>query len=116
MVSSKVEEKRKFPRYVSLAQALVKGFLGEAVVRDLSITGIRLEFSVAIALPLEEKYVIVIYPETSAQISPFEILAQPMWNRAIDNSFEIGFKIIESPKGKQFFNYIEYLAWKVAHH
>ncbi len=116
MVDNSVEEKRKFPRYASFAQALIKGFLGEAVVQDLSITGIRLEFSVAIALPLEEKYVILIYPETSAQISSFEILAQPIWNRVNDNSFEVGFKIIESPKGKQFFNYIEYLAWKSAHH
>jgi hypothetical protein len=106
-------EKRAVPRYVSLAQARLDhidytlGFL-----RDLSITGCRLEFSVAIALDTGKEYKIIIYPEEVSHIEPFEIIGENRWNRAGYDAFESGFFFRSSPTGKAFERYLDYLTWR----
>lgn len=109
-----MSDKRAFPRYVSLAQARLDHIdytLG--ILRDLSITGCRLEFSVAIALEIGKTYNIVIYPEETSHIDPFEISGENRWNRAGYDAFESGFFFHSSPAGKAFERYLDYLAWRI---
>ncbi|HOJ99445.1 MAG: PilZ domain-containing protein [Treponemataceae bacterium] len=108
--------KRAFPRYPTIAQARLKNLLqGEAFVKDLSITGCRLEFSAAIALSVGEIHEIEIIPEGQANVEPFELTAEVRWSLASYDSFEVGFYILRSPRGKSFFHYLDYLAWKQNH-
>jgi hypothetical protein len=105
--------KRAYPRYSSLAQARLDHIdYTMGILKDLSITGCRLEFSVAIALRAGETYRIIIYPEAASHISPFEILGENRWNRAGYDAFESGFFFHTSPSGKAFESYLDYLAWR----
>ncbi len=105
-------EHRKTPRYASIAHAKVFGLtVGDAVLRDLSITGCRLEFSAAVALTEGSRYKLVIQPEDVAEVEDFELEVEARWSRADYDSFEVGFSILASPKGKAFLRYVDYLAW-----
>lgn len=106
-------DKRAYPRYSSLAQARLESVdYATGLLRDLSITGCRLEFSVALALETGKEYRILIYPEANSRIDPFEIVGESRWNRAGYDAFEIGFFIRTSPSGKAFERYLDYLAWR----
>jgi hypothetical protein len=105
------ESRRNF-RYASSARAIIEGLHeGEALLRDISVTGCRLEFSAAIAFGPNQAFWITVYPEMKADISAFEIEATPVWSRADYDSFEVGFNILASPRGKAFLRYVDYLAW-----
>ncbi len=106
-------DKRANPRYSSIAQARLAHIdYAAGIVRDLSITGCRLEFSVAIALEIGKDYPIAVYPEAASGIDPFEIIGETRWNRAGYDAFEIGFFIRRSPSGKAFERYLDYLSWR----
>lgn len=51
-------------------------------------------------------------PEDRSEIEAFELEANPLWSRAGYDSFEVGFSIDASPKGRFFERYVDYLAWK----
>jgi hypothetical protein len=107
-------ENRKSPRFTSLAQARIAGLPeGEALIKDLSITGCRLEFSAAVAFEENKNYRIKVFPETNAKVEDFELEAQPRWSHAGYDSFEIGFAILHSPKGKAFQRYVDYLTFRL---
>ncbi len=108
-----MRENRKSPRYATIAHATVNGLaVGDAVLRDLSITGCRLEFSAAVALTEGSRYKIVVQPEAVAQVEDFELEVESRWSRTDYDSFEVGFFILASPKGKAFLRYVDYLAWR----
>ena len=107
-------ENRKCPRFASLARARIAGLPeGEALIRDLSITGFRLEFSAAVAFEKDKNYKIKVIPETIAQVEDFELEAQPRWSQAGYDSFEIGFAILQSPRGREFQRYVDYLSFRI---
>jgi hypothetical protein len=110
-----MKEMRRAPRYPTFAKARIDGFAeGEALLKDLSVTGCRLEFSAAIAFSLADLCRIRIMPEDRSSVEAFEIEANPLWSRAGYDSFEVGFSIGASPKGRFFERYVDYLAWKAA--
>ncbi len=105
-------ELRKNVRYPSYARARVDElFAGDAVVKDLSVTGCRLEFTAAVAFSRETPCRITIVPEDKSAIDSFQIEARAQWSRASYDTFEIGFAIETSPKGKAFQRYVDYLSW-----
>jgi hypothetical protein len=108
-----MKELRKETRYNS--QAKVK-FLdidgGEGFLKNLSITGCRMECSNSGAVELNAQYRIEIIPEKAAEIGPFDLLVKSKWIRPGGHSLEAGFTIVESPKGKQFQQYVDYLSWR----
>ena len=105
-------ELRRSVRYTSFARAKIEGLHeGDALLRDISVTGCRLEFSAAMAFEQNQAFMIEISPETKSDIGPFELEAMPIWSRANYDSFEVGFSILSSPRGKSFLRYVDYLAW-----
>ncbi|HCM27674.1 MAG: hypothetical protein A2Z99_09575 [Treponema sp. GWB1_62_6] len=108
-----MSESRRNARFSALARARVNGIHeGEALLRDLSVTGCRLEFTAAVALAEGKRYRITVTPESAAEVDEFELDAESRWSRAGYDSFEIGFAIVFSPKGKSFQRYVDYLAWR----
>jgi hypothetical protein len=106
-------ESRNQIRFSSLAKTRVDGFVGgEALLKDISVTGCRLEFSSAVAFNMTEKYRLIVLPEREAQIEEFELEAQPRWSMVQEDCFDIGFSILSSPKGRTFQRYVDYLAWR----
>ena len=108
-------QSRSSTRFTSLARARVSGLSeGEALLKDLSVLGCRLEFSAAVAFSPDHRYRIQVLPEAPAGVDLFEFEAAPRWSRADYDSFDIGFSITASPKGKAFQRYIDYLSWRSA--
>ncbi|MDR2952277.1 MAG: PilZ domain-containing protein [Treponema sp.] len=105
-------ELRKSQRYRTIAHARISDVLeGENLVKNLSITGCCLECTAVCDIKQNEKYKIVIHPETASGVSEFEIQTECRWIRAGDYSCEIGFQITASPKGKNFQRYVDYLTY-----
>jgi hypothetical protein len=57
-------------------------------------------------------YKLEIIPESAAGIGVFELSVESKWIRSGGYSCEIGFSILESPKGKLFQRYVDYLSWR----
>jgi hypothetical protein len=106
-------EKRKDTRFSTIANVVIKE-LGKEVfqLKDLSITGCRLEYPIDTEISLDKRFSLEVIPEKDAKIKPFLITAESKWIRVSSNSCEAGFMITESPKGKQFQNYVDYLSWR----
>ena len=106
-------EKRKKSRYQSQAKARIVGLdCGEVLLKDLSILGCRLTSDKHIEVEPSTRFEIEIIPEEIADIGKFEIIAESKWINDKENSAELGFAILESPKGRQFQRYVDYLAWR----
>jgi len=106
-------EKRRDTRFSTIANVVIKE-LGKEIfqLKDLSITGCRLEYPIDTEISLDKHFSLEIIPEKDAKIKPFLITAESKWIRVSSNSCEAGFMITESPKGKQFQNYVDYLSWR----
>jgi hypothetical protein len=106
-------EKRKNRRYPSIARVRIpEAFSGEALLKDLSITGCRIECTMRVDVQEKTDYKIILHPEESAGIGHFDLLAECKWLRLGGYAYEIGFDIKESPKGKDFQKYVDYLSWR----
>jgi hypothetical protein len=106
-------EKRKYLRYVSQAHARIpQAEAGDVLLKDISITGCGIESTMMLDLILHNQYKMEILPEASSDIGHFELLVEPSWVRTAGYSFEAGFTIVESPKGRQFQRYVDYLSWR----
>jgi hypothetical protein len=108
-----IVDKRKNRRYPSIAKAQSpKMFSGDALLKDLSITGCCIECTMRPEISAEKKYKMNILPEESSGIGSFELVVECKWMRTVDYSCDIGFTIVESPKGKTFQRYVDYLSWR----
>jgi len=108
-----LSENRKNKRYRSIAKVRIDGAdYGEILIKDLSITGCCLESTINIEIKNGTRYKIEIIPEEAAGIGKFELITESKWIQGGSYSTEFGFFIIESPRGKLFQRYVDYLAWR----
>jgi len=106
-------EFRKNPRYRTLAHACIPGVMdGENLLKDLSITGCCVESTAVVDIKPDTQYSIEIRPEVVSRIDKFKLQVERRWIRNDGDSTEVGFNIVASPKGRQFENYIDYLAYR----
>jgi hypothetical protein len=106
-------DQRKNTRYQTIARAIIKGASAEeAMLKDISITGCRLETAAFADIKPKKHYKLKIIPESAAEINLFFLSVEIKWKVARGNSFEYGFDIVKSPKKKQFQNYVDYLSWR----
>ena len=109
-------EHRDHIRFKSLAKVKIKEInSGEALLNDLSVTGCRVECTNYAEITLNKPYTLEITPESEAKIGVFELEVESKWMRTEAYSCEIGFIIHESPKGKLFDRYVDYLSWRYFH-
>jgi hypothetical protein len=109
--------KRKDKRYPSFAVAMMRDvFIGSALLKDISVSGCRIEHTIMINVEKGKHYTLHIKPESSANIGEFEVDAEACWVKARDCACEAGFSIAESPKGKAFQRYVDYLAYRSCHY
>jgi hypothetical protein len=59
----------------------------------------------------DTRYAITILPEAAAHIGGFELTVVLRWIHPGMDACELGFFIEESPKGKQFQRYVDYLSY-----
>jgi hypothetical protein len=106
-------ENRKNRRFPSIAKAKIpKVFSGEALLKDISITGCRIECTMHIDIEEKSQYIITVYPEDNTEIGSFDVLAECKWIHSGGYSCDIGFDIKKSPGKKDFERYVDYLSWR----
>ena len=106
-------ENRKTPRFQSIAHVRIPGLSGgENVLKDISITGCCVECVAAADVQPDTQYHIEIQPEKVSNIGKFELTVESKWIQNGEQSTEIGFFILASPKGRQFQHYVDYLAYR----
>ena len=108
-----MQERRKDIRYHTLGRARIpEVFQGDMLLKDLSITGCRIQCVKPLDIQLNTQYRIQIIPEPAVKTGTFELLVESRWIHSRDDSYEAAFMIVESPKGKQFEWYVDYLTWR----
>jgi hypothetical protein len=106
-------ENRKQPRYNTQARVqFTDVFDGDALLKDISVIGCGIESTVFMDIKPNSRYKMEIQPEAASKIGHFEITVEVQWIRTGGYSFEAGFTIIESPKGRHFQRYVDYLSWR----
>jgi hypothetical protein len=103
------DESPRAPRYSSVARVCINGFEGEAVLRNISTGGFRLESRTYAAITVGEHYVMQIKPETASKLPPFELEVEVRWIQSTETNFTSGFLIVRPPSGRSLENYIEYI-------
>jgi hypothetical protein len=104
---------RSYARYQSLARVKFQGIVGgENLLKDISVTGCRVECTSLSDIQLDTPYVLEIIPESGAKIGRFELEVKAVWLSPAGYSGDAGFSIIASPKGKLFQRYVDYLSWQ----
>jgi len=106
-------DKRRSKRFYSAANARIDGSNpGEILLKDLSITGCCLESTVFHDIKMGGRHKIEIIPEKAAKIKKFVLIAEAVWIHSGGYATEFGFFVLESPKGKLFQRYVDYLDWR----
>ena len=109
-------EQRKDTRYETLVKVQIEGKDDiETYLKDISVTGCRVECKAFPNIEYNAMYKLKITPENTPHTEAFVLEVIPRWVRAGNYSCEIGFFIMEFPKGKQFQSYVDFLAWRYAH-
>jgi hypothetical protein len=109
----KMMEKRKHSRYVSHARVkFTDAFNVDALLKDISVIGCGIESTVFMDIKTGDRCKMEIVPEAASKIGKFEVTVEVQWIRTGGYSFEAGFTITESPKGKHFQRYVDYLSWR----
>ncbi|MDR0382549.1 MAG: PilZ domain-containing protein [Spirochaetaceae bacterium] len=106
-------QRRINKRYQSLATAtMADAFIGEAMLKDLSVSGCRIEHTVIINAEHDKHYTLHVKPEADAKIGEFDLAVKLCWVKHGNCASEAGFSVVESPKGKFFQRYVDYLAYR----
>ncbi|MDR0449655.1 MAG: PilZ domain-containing protein [Treponema sp.] len=114
--ADKSGENRRYTRYRSLARVKFPDRVGEeCLLKDISVTGCRVECSSLMDLKANALYILEVIPEAAAKIGKFNLEVSSIWIRPGDYSSDAGFSIVASPKGKLFQRYVDYLAWRDNH-
>jgi hypothetical protein len=109
-------EKRKHVRYPTIARVLVKDLAeSEALLKDLSVTGCCVEYTINVDVKPHANYKIEVFPESAAQIGKFDLDCECRWVQNGGYSCEVGFSVLASPKGKPFQRYVDYLSYRSDH-
>ena len=108
-----VFENRENKRYRTLAHARIPHVLGEeTLLKDISITGCCVESTAYSDIKPETQYEIEIQPEAASKIGKFHLSVEVKWIKSTGYAGEVGFRIVASPKGRQFQRYVDYLAYR----
>jgi hypothetical protein len=109
---SSPKENPRPPRYTSVARLSINEFEGEAVLRNISTGGFRMESRTYAAITVGEQYAIQIKPEAASRLRPFELAVEVRWIKSAETSFSAGFQIIKSPADRSYEKYIDYISHK----
>ena len=109
----KTTENRKNRRYPSIAKVrLPMEFSGDALLKDISITGCRVECTMHVDIEENAECSITICPEDTAGIGSFNLLVGCKWIHTGAYTCEVGFDIKKSPGKRDFERYVDYLSWR----
>jgi hypothetical protein len=109
-------DNRTHTRYQTYAKVKFRGSMEhESLLKDISITGCRVECSSLADIQINANYTLEIIPEVNSKIGRFDLEVKAVWISPAGYSGDVGFAISSSPKGKLFQRYVDYLSWRGNH-
>lgn len=100
-------------RYRTYAKVNFPGIMEqESILKDISITGCRIECTSLANIQLDTGYILEIIPEADSRIGRFELEVKAVWISPAGYAGDVGFIITASPRGKSFQRYVDYLSWR----
>ena len=107
------KENRKSRRFPSIAKVKIpKVSSGEALLKDISVTGCRIEYTMQVDIKENSNYTLTIYPEDSIEIGCFDLLVECKWIHSDNYVCDIGLDIKKSPGKRDFDRYVDYLSYR----
>ena len=96
-----------------MARAVIQDVLKEDIMlKNISITGCCVVCLSSVNISINSSYKIKIEPESDAKIGDFVLVVECKWIKETEHSKEIGFNIVDFPKGELFQRYVDYLAFR----
>jgi hypothetical protein len=103
---------RKEKRYPANAQVAMKG--SRLLLKDVSLSGGRIQSEDFIDIVPNGNYTIAIIPEEESQINGFEVEILSRWVRMNKNGSETGFIMVLPPGNKMVEDYIAFLRSRIS--
>jgi hypothetical protein len=94
-------------RYECLSTVRVNGYEGQAVLRNISDTGFRMESKTFVEIETGANYLVSISPEVFMGIKSFDVTVEVRWILSSPEKFSIGFMVTQN--NPAFKRYVEYL-------
>jgi hypothetical protein len=103
------DQKSRAPRYTCVVRVGINGFEGEAVLKNISTGGFRMESRTYAAIAVGEHYTMQIRPESASGLKPFELEVEVRWIQSTETKFSAGFLVDKAPVEKSFEKYLDYV-------
>jgi hypothetical protein len=104
-----LKESPRPPRYASIARVCINGFEGEAILKNISTGGFRMESRTYAAIGVGDHYTMQIKPETVSNLHPFELEVEVRWIQSTETRFNSGFLVLKPPADRSFERYVDYI-------
>ncbi|MDR3174662.1 MAG: PilZ domain-containing protein [Treponema sp.] len=111
----KVEEKPAIsrpPRYECSLMVGINGYEGQAVLKNISQTGFRMESKTFVDIEAGSNYVMHISPEAITGIKPFDVTVEVRWAQSSPDKFALGLLVTQT-ENHSFQKYVNYLRDRV---
>ncbi len=103
-------EKRKHQRMEDIGKVEAPDLCHfPGVLVDVSKLGCRARFPISFLVNMDVEYELKISPVRFSCVDSFFIMARPIWQKATEDSTEVGFTILHSPSFKKFDSYVDKL-------
>jgi hypothetical protein len=96
------------PRYECLPTVSINGYEGQAVLRNISESGFRMESKTFVEIETGSGYLIRISPEPFTGLKPFEIAVEVRWVQSSPEKFSLGFMVTQT-NSRPFQRYLDFL-------
>jgi hypothetical protein len=106
------EKVTRAPRYDSFAAVRINGFEGEALLKNISITGFCMESKTYADLGPGKKYLMQIFPEDSTGLPKFDVEVEVRWVRSEVSKFDVGLLLTKTQSRLEMDKYIGFLKLK----
>jgi hypothetical protein len=97
------------PRYGCVARVGINGFEGEAVLKNISAGGFRMESRTYAAIAVGEHYTMQIKPEAASGLKLFELEVEVRWIQSAETKFSAGFLVVKAPADRSFEKYVDHI-------
>jgi hypothetical protein len=103
------EPATRAPRYGCVVKVGINGFEGEAVLKNISVAGFRMESRTYVTIGVGEYYVMQIKSDTASNLRPFELGVEARWVQSAETNFSAGFLVVKPPSDRSFERYVDYI-------
>jgi hypothetical protein len=100
------------PRYDSFAAIRINGFEGEALLKNISLTGFCMQSKTYADLSPGETYFIQIIPESLTGLAKFDVEVEVRWVRSEVSKFDVGLLLTKTQSRLEMDKYIDFLKLK----